>query len=172
MRQSIRQAGNRQIVTSHKVSRVLPYEREQVFDLVADVERYPDFLPWWVAVRVSQRDGEVYYTDQVVRVGLVRERFSSKTVLRRPERIDVTSTDRPFHHFSLVWTFAPTLEGNCRVALAVDLEFHSRLFHELFGRVLPHTLSGIISAFETRARRVYGPLARKAAVAQSGAPNR
>ncbi len=95
MRQSIRQAGNRQIVTSHKVSRVLPYEREQVFDLVADVERYPDFLPWWVAVRVSQRDGEVYYTDQVVRFGLIRERFSSKPVLgARNGSISPQPTDR------------------------------------------------------------------------------
>ena len=169
---SMCQAGNCQIVASHKVSRVLPYEPEQVFDLVADVERYPDFLPWWVAVRVSQRDGEVYYTDQVVRFGLVRERFSSKTVLRRPERIDVTSSDRLFRHFSLAWTFDSDLEGNCRVALAVDLEFHSRLFHELFGRVLPHTLGGIISAFETRACRVYGPLTRTVSAAQPGAPDR
>ncbi len=169
---SMCQAGNCQIVASHKVSRVLPYEPEQVFDLVADVERYPDFLPWWVAARISQRDGEVYYTDQVVRFGLVRERFSSKTVLRHPERIDVTSTDRPFRHFSLLWTFDPAHEGNCRVALAVDLELYSRLFHELFGRVLPHTLGGIISAFETRACRVYGSLTRKAAVAQSGALDR
>ncbi len=86
---------------SHKVSCALHHEPEQLFDLAADVERYPNFLPWWVAACIRERDRDVYYTDQVVGFGIGRASFSSKTVLRRPERIDVTSTDRPFRHFNL-----------------------------------------------------------------------
>ena len=77
------------------------YKTEQPFDLAADVERKTKFLPWWVAARIRTRDRDVYYIDQVVGFGIVRASFSSKTVLRRPERIDVTSTDRPFRHFNL-----------------------------------------------------------------------
>jgi coenzyme Q-binding protein COQ10 len=158
--QSIRQAGNRQIVASHKVSRVLPYEPEQVFDLVADVERYPDFLPWWVAVRVRKRDGNVYDTDQVIGFGIVRAKFSSKTVLRRPERIDVTSTDRPFRHFNLTWLFDPAPDGGCRVGLSADLEFRSKFLQELLGAAVARVPRRIVTAFETRAHQLYGPKAQ------------
>ncbi len=89
------------IMPSHKVSCALPHKPEQPFDLAADVERKTKFLPWWVAARIRTRDPDVYYMDQVVGFGIVRASFSSKTVLRRPERIDVTSTDRPFRHFNL-----------------------------------------------------------------------
>ena len=68
----------------YRVSAVLPYTREQLFDLAADVERYPDYLPWWAAARVRKRDGNVYCTDQVIRFGPLRQRFGSRTVLRRP----------------------------------------------------------------------------------------
>ncbi|MFQ5773629.1 MAG: type II toxin-antitoxin system RatA family toxin [Kiloniellaceae bacterium] len=141
---------------SHRVERVLPYTAEQLFDLAADVERYPDFLPWWVGARVVKRDGDVYYTDQIVRFGIVRQRFSSKTALRRPERIDVTSNDRPFKDFHLTWSFDPLPDGGCRVALAIDLELRSRLFHELFAQALVQAAGRIISAFEARARRLHG----------------
>ena len=157
VRQPIRMAGNRQIVASHRMSCTLPFEPEQLFDLVADVERYPDFLPWWVAVRVRNRDGNVYDTDQVIAFGIVRAKFSSKTVLWRPERIDVTSTDRPFQHFNLTWLFDPALDGGCRVGLSVDLEFRSKLLQELFGATVARMPRRILTAFETRSHQLYGP---------------
>ena len=86
---------------SHKVPCALPHKPEQLFDLAADVERYPKFLRWWVAARIRKRDRDVYYTDQVVGFGIVQSSFSSKPVLPRPERIDVASTDRPFRHLNL-----------------------------------------------------------------------
>jgi hypothetical protein len=86
----------------------LPYSPKQLFDLAADVERYPDFVPWWVAARVWKREGNVYYTDRVIGFAMVRKRFRSKTILHRPERIDVTSTDGP------VTALTPELEGEAR----------------------------------------------------------
>ena len=141
---------------SHKVSCVLPYGPEQLFDLASDIERYPEFLPWWLAARVRKRGRDVYYTDQVLGFGIIRARFCSKTVLRRPERIDVTSTDRPFRHFKLTWLFQPAPEGGCRVSLLADLEFRSAILGGLFGRALGNSLDRIVAAFEARARRLYG----------------
>ena len=75
--------------------RVPPYSPERLFDLAAGVEQYPQFLPWWVVARVGERDGEVYYMDQVIQSGRVRERFSSKTALRRrSESMSVRATGR------------------------------------------------------------------------------
>ena len=76
---------------SERVDRTLPYSPEQPFDLAADVERYPEFLHWWITARVRKREAEVYCTHQVLGIGPIRIEFESRTVLRRPERIDVTS---------------------------------------------------------------------------------
>ena len=141
----------------HEVHCALAYMPEQLFDLAADVERYPEFLPWWVAARVRKREGNVYYTDQVIGLAMARQRFGSKTVLQRPERIDVTSTDRMFRNFHLIWLFDPLPDNVCQVALVVDLELRSKLIQNLFGRAISRTVGSIMSAFEVRAHRLYGP---------------
>ena len=141
---------------SHEVHRLLGYTPEQLFDLVADVDRYPEFLPWWTEARVRERDGDIYYTDQVVGFGPIRERFGSKTVLRRPERIDVTSSDPPFQRFHLVWQFNSVSAKGCRVVLKADLEFRSRILQDAFGWRLAGETRRIIAAFQSRAEQFYG----------------
>jgi coenzyme Q-binding protein COQ10 len=141
---------------TRRVERLLSYSPEQLFDLAADVERYPKFLHWWKAARVKRRDGDVYYTDQDLAFGPIRVRFGSKTSLRRPDRIDVTSHDPPFRDFKLVWTFEPLPDVNCcRVRLIARFELRSRLLQEVVERLLPDMLPEIITAFESRAARIY-----------------
>ena len=147
---------DRRNMPSHEVHRLFGYSAEQLFDLVADVDRYPEFLPWWKEAKIRKRDGDVYYTDQVVGFGPIRERFCSETVLRRPERIDVTSSDRPFQHFHLVWQFNSVSSKGCRVVLKADLEFRSRSLQNLFGWSLAGETRRIIAAFQSRAEQVYG----------------
>jgi coenzyme Q-binding protein COQ10 len=139
------------------VSRVLPYPREQLFDLAADVERYPEFLPWWQSARVRRRDGDIYYTEQVIGFGPIRRRFSTKTVLRRPEAIEVTSADGQFETFQLIWRFALLAEGRTTVALTGELEMRGPLLRDLFGQMAAGSAGSILSAFEERARRLLGP---------------
>jgi coenzyme Q-binding protein COQ10 len=145
---------------SQAVERMLPYRAEQLFDLAADVERYPEFLPLWIAARIRKRepgvDHTVYHTEQTVGFGPVRLRFESRTVLRRPERIDVASDDPRFRGFSLSWTFEPQPGGKCRVRLAAAMEFRSPLLQRAAGRALAAVTGEIIAAFEARARRLYG----------------
>jgi coenzyme Q-binding protein COQ10 len=143
-----------------RVERSLPYSPEQLFDLAADVERYPEFLRWWIAARVQERREEVYYTDQILGLGPIRVRFKSKTVLRRPDRIDVTSDQSPFRHFGLSWVFAPERDAGCRVGLEVELEFKSRLLQMLVEKVLLATIADIVAAFEGRACSLYGDMQR------------
>ena len=123
-----------------------------LFDLAADVERYPEFLPWWIAARILRRDAKVYYTDQILGLGPLRVRFVSKAVLQRPRRIDVTSDKPPFRRFELSWIFEPIAGDGCRVSVVATLALRSRLLQRVVDRVLPAAVSGIITAFEARAR--------------------
>jgi coenzyme Q-binding protein COQ10 len=125
-----------------------------MFDLAADVERYPEFLRWWIAARVRQRQANAYYTDQVLGFGPLRVRFGSKTILHRPERIDVTSDEPPFHQFRLAWIFDPQPGPKCKVALMAEIDFRSRLLEPIVEHALSGAVAGIISDFEARAHQL------------------
>jgi coenzyme Q-binding protein COQ10 len=123
-----------------------------LFDLAADVERYPEFLRWWIWARVKRRGPKVYYTEQSLGLGLLRIKFNSKTVLRRPRRIDVTSNQAPFRRFALSWIFESVPGAGCRVSLLAGLELRSPALQRLVDRVLPLVIADIAAAFEARAR--------------------
>ncbi len=142
-------------VSSQKRERLLPYTAEQLFDLAADVERYPEYLRWWIAARIRKREANVYYTDQVLGLGPVRVRFGSRTVLQPPTRIDVTSKDYPFQEFKLSWNFAALAGASCRVSLTAEFELRSFVLQGILDRALPVATSDIIAAFETRAHKYH-----------------
>jgi coenzyme Q-binding protein COQ10 len=123
-----------------------------LFDLAADVERYPEFLRWWIAVRVLRRAAKVYHTEQILGLGPLRVRFNSKTVLHRPRRIDVTSDQPPFRRFALSWIFEPVPGTGCRVSLLARVELHSPALQRIVDLVLPQAIADIAEAFEARAR--------------------
>lgn len=139
-------------MTTHIETRIIAAPRETVFDLVADVERYPDFLPLWTGVRVFRRRGTVYYTDQEVGMGPIRQRFHTRTELMRPERIEVTSTDPNFRAFHINWDFAEAPAG-CRVDIALRWQVRSWLLQRAIDMVLAETARSMVDAFERRARQ-------------------
>jgi coenzyme Q-binding protein COQ10 len=141
---------------THAEQRILPYTQEQLFALVADVERYPDFLPWCVASRIRRRDGDVFFADLVIGFKMVRERFTSKVTLSRPDRVDVTYTEGPFHHLNNHWVFRPLPEGGTEIDFYVDFEFRSKLLQTLIGALFNEAVKMMVSAFEKRARQLYG----------------
>jgi coenzyme Q-binding protein COQ10 len=139
-------------MTTHNETRIIAAPRETVFDLVADVERYPEFLPLWTDVRVFRRRGTVYYTEQEVGLGPVRQRFHTRTELVRPERIEVTSSDRNFRDFRINWDFAKAPAG-CTVHIALHWQVRSWLLQRGIDMVLPETAITMVDAFERRARQ-------------------
>ena len=145
----------------YRLERALPYSRELLFDLVADVERYPSFLPYWVAARVTARMTDAYRTDQVLRLGFLRQRFSTQTLLQRPEHIQVTSDDPRFRRFRLSWSFLREDASAARVALEAEIELRSRMSQRLFEPSLAGSLATILSAFEDRARMLHGEASRR-----------
>jgi coenzyme Q-binding protein COQ10 len=142
---------------SETIERELPYSPEQLFDIAADVERYPEFLRWWMAARVRDRQAKGYCTDQVLGLGPVRINFASQTRLDRPQLIEVLSNDPAFRHFNICWLFEPRPDANCRVRLSVNLELRSRLLQRILEQVASDTASDMMSAFEARARQLFEP---------------
>lgn len=144
-----------EVMSAHRFRCSLPYTQDQLFDLAADVESYPEFVPWWVAAKVRKRENNVYYTDQIIRLAIVRKRFRSKTILHRPERIDVTATDGPIRNLHLTWFFDLQPGNGCQVSLAVELDLRSQLIQDLFEQTVIRAVSQIMFAFEDRAHRLY-----------------
>ena len=142
---------------THAEKRVLPYTAEQLFDLVADVDRYPEFLPWCLAARVTRREGNVVYADLVIGFRMVRERFSSKVTLHHPERIDVKYLKGPMRYLDNHWRFTPQDDGGCLVEFYVDFAFRSAVMQKLIGVLFNEAVRRMVDAFDARARDLYGP---------------
>ena len=139
----------------HQETRHLPYTCEQMFDLVADVKRYPEFLPWISAMRV-RRDGETEtLADMIVGFKGLRETFTSRVDKKRPECLSVDYVDGPLKYLRNDWVFRPEADG-CAVDFTVDFAFKNRVFEMLAGQVFGQALRRMIGAFETRAATLYG----------------
>jgi coenzyme Q-binding protein COQ10 len=143
-------------MTVYTASRILDAPPEAVFDLVADVESYPEFLPMWRDARVIRRRGNVYTTEQEVGIGPIRERFHTRTVLTKSSHIEVTSTDGLFRNFFIRWDFDPAGRG-CRISIALSWEVHSHIMQKAIDMVLPETARMMVEAFERRANERLNP---------------
>ncbi len=139
----------------------MPYSAEQMFDLVADVDRYPEFLPWCRAARITRREGDVFWSDLVIGFKMVRERFSSKVTLARPDVIDVKYITGPMRHLSNHWRFTAQPDGGCLVDFYIDFEFRSALIQRLIGVLFNEAVRRMVGAFEIRARALYGSRAKR-----------
>ena len=142
---------------THAEKRALPYTKEQLFDLVADVERYPEFLPWCLASRIRKREGDTITADLLIGFRMVRERFTSKVVLDRPGRIDVSYSEGPFRYLNNHWLFSTMADGRTCIDFDVDFEFRSALLQKLIGLLFNEAVRRMVAAFEARARELYGP---------------
>lgn len=139
----------------HAETRHLPYSAAQMFDLVADVKRYPEFLPWISAMRV-RRDGPTEtLADMIVGFKGLRETFTSKVEKLRPATIHVDYVDGPLKYLTNDWAFRDEA-GGCAVDFTVDFAFKNRVFEALAGQVFGVALRKMIGAFETRADALYG----------------
>jgi len=141
---------------THAERRILPHSPEHLFDMVADVEKYPEFLPWCIATRVRKREGDALTADMVIGFKVFRENFTSQVTCDRPRRIDVLYFDGPFKYLNNHWIFEPHGDGHCEIDFFVDFEFRSRLLQKAIGAVFNEAVRRMISAFEERATVLYG----------------
>lgn len=140
---------------THAEKRVLPHRPDQLFDLVADIEKYPEFLPWCVATRIRERHGDTSISDMVIGFKVFRERFTTRVTCRKPERIDVSYSEGPFKYLNNHWIFLPHGDGQCLIDFYVDFEFRSKILQAAIGAVFNEAVKRMISAFEKRAAKLY-----------------
>lgn len=145
---------------THSETRILPYSARQMYDLVADVARYPEFLPWCAAARIRQtyaRDAAtVMEADLVISFKVFRERFGSRVTLwPETHRIDTEYLDGPFRYMKSNWAFAD-VEGGCEVSFFVDFEFRNAVLQGIIGVVFNEAMHRIVTAFERRAAELFG----------------
>jgi coenzyme Q-binding protein COQ10 len=138
----------------HREKRFLPYTPTQMFDLVADVGRYAEFLPWVTAVRVRSNSDTEMVADLIVGFRSLRERFTSKVVKARPNTINVEYLDGPLKFLRNEWRFG-SAPGGCNVDFAVEFAFKNRVFEAIAGQMFDAALRKMINAFEVRAASLY-----------------
>ena len=144
---------------THSETRFLPYEAGQMFDLVADVPSYPQFIPWCAAARVRSKEpfgqGQLMKADLVISFKVFREKFGSRVELYPETRKIVTEyIDGPFRYMQSTWEFTPA-EGGCDVSFFVDFEFKNAVLQGLIGMVFNDAMQRIVRAFERRAAELY-----------------
>jgi len=137
-------------------TRRLPYSAEQMFDLVADVARYPEFLPWVVATRVRSDDGTEMLADMLVGFKALREKFTSRVIKQRPGRLEVIYIDGPMRDLDNLWHFRPLPTGGCEIDFCVEFTFKNKMFEMLAGSYFDRAFHKMVAAFETRADALYG----------------
>lgn len=146
---------------THSETRVLPYSAQQMYDLVADVARYPEFLPWCAAARLRStreiaNDGTVLEAELVISFKVFREKFGSRVTLWPAEnRIDTEYLDGPFRYMKSDWAFVDVDDG-CEVRFFVDFEFKNAVLQAIIGVVFNEAMQRIVRAFERRAATLYG----------------
>ncbi len=136
------------------VRRAVPHGRERVFDLVADVTGYPDFLPLWKSADVLDRDATGYRTRQSLGIGPAKLDFVSRTDLWYPERIVVTSQDGPLRELRMEWTLEEMEPRRCLVGLDLIIDVHSRVLRNLLKATYGEMAPKLIASFEGRARAI------------------
>lgn len=146
---------------------IVPFSPVQMFDLVADVGRYPEFLPWCTGAHVRSREhvrtreAELLVADLAVGFGPIRERFTSRVILQTPRRIRVTYQDGPFHYLNNQWLFTADTDGT-RIDFWVDFEFRNRMLQRAMGLVFNEAVRRMVGAFLQRAKDVYDDAASPA----------
>jgi len=149
----------------HAENRQLPYSAQQIYDLVADVGRYPEFLPWTAAARIRSRaplagrseGAEVLEADLVISFKVFRERFGSRvTLLPAESRIETEYLDGPFRYLQSHWEVEDRPDGGCNVRFFVDFEFRNALMQKIIGVVFDEAMRRVVGAFERRADVLYG----------------
>jgi coenzyme Q-binding protein COQ10 len=140
----------------HQETRILPYSVRQMFDLVAEIERYPEFLPWCKGARIVSRDKNMVVADLIIGYKMFQEKFVSEVTLDRPHAITVQYRSGPLSHLSNAWEFKPKGRKGCEISFHVDFDFHSPFLRVAMSLFFDKALSKMVEAFEARAKDLYG----------------
>lgn len=140
----------------HHEIRQLPYSAQQMYELVADIGKYPQFLPWVIALRIKKNEDSEALADMIVGFKALRESFTSRVIKSPHHAIHVDYIDGPLKYLSNDWEFTDRSDGGCDVDFKVDFAFKNRVFEKIAGQFFESALMKMTSAFVERAHILYG----------------
>jgi coenzyme Q-binding protein COQ10 len=140
----------------HHIQEHVPYPPEAIYDLVLDVERYPDFIPWCRAARILSGGGDQFQAELAIAFKHIRESYVSRVEGNREElTIHVEMERGPFHHLINDWQFIPQEDGSCLIDFHIDFAFKHRWLEKLIGQLFNRATQKMVHAFRTRADALY-----------------
>jgi coenzyme Q-binding protein COQ10 len=140
---------------SFRQRRAVPHSAEEMFDLVADVERYREFLPGWSEALIRERSADVLRVDQVLGFSGMRIGFASRAIFRRPEYLRISAEPGPFRSLEIRWKFVDRGDMGCNIELEIEFDLRSRLLATVLAPVLVRAASDLLLRFEDRARQLF-----------------
>ncbi len=143
----------------HAEQRFLPHTPSQVFEVIADVAKYPEFLPWCLGARISKSHEDGFEADLIIGFRMFRETFTTRVTLDAPERVHVDYIRGPMRHLTNDWRLTPHVnasgQSGTMVDFAVDFEFKSRLLEKMIGALFEEAVHHMVTAFMKRANSIY-----------------
>ena len=134
----------------------VPYTKEQMYDLVNDIESYPEFLPWCTDARVFNRKEESLSATVTLATGKIRQTFTTENKMQVGRRIDVNLISGPFNYLTGYWKFQDTTDHHCHIELMMDFEFKNKFLKLALNVVFNKFINSLVDSFTKRALQVYG----------------
>jgi len=134
--------------------RIFPYSAKQMYDLVADVNEYPNFLPWCIGARLYNINDDDFYADLIIGFKVFRERFTSHVMLS-DNKIKIDYIKGPLEHLHNAWHFEDLDEGGSKLHFEVDFEFRNKIFQKVVGGLFTDAVRRMVTSFELRAEEIY-----------------
>ena len=135
--------------------RTFHYSAQQMYDLVADVKEYPNFLPWCIGSRLYNQTDNDFYADLIIGFKMFRERFTSHVILG-DNQIDINYIRGPLSHLHNLWQFKDLEQGGSILHFEVDFELKKKIFQKMVGGLFTEAVHRMVASFEIRAEELYG----------------
>ena len=140
---------------NYKIVKELNYSDKQMFDLIIDVEKYPEFLPWCKSTNIYDKDTNIFYSDMEIGFNLIKEKFTSKVTTLHSKKIHSEAISGPFNKMNNIWEIENISHDKCRITLNIEFDFKSFLLRNLMGKLFEVSAIKMIDAFENRANYLY-----------------
>ena len=140
---------------NYKIVKELNYSDKQIYDLIIDVEKYPEFLPWCKSTNIYDKDTNIFYSDMEIGFNLIKEKFTSRVTTLHSKKIHSEAISGPFNKMNNIWEIENLSHDKCRITLNIEFDFKSFLLRNLMGKLFEVSAIKMIDAFENRANYLY-----------------
>jgi coenzyme Q-binding protein COQ10 len=143
------------LMFNYKIVKELNYSDKQMLDLIVDVEKYPEFLPWCKSTNVYNKNSNIFYSDIEIGFNFIKEKFTSKVTVTKSKKIYSEAISGPFNKMNNIWDIKKISENKCEITLNIEFDFKSLLLKNIMGKLFEVASISMIEAFENRANSLY-----------------